>query len=511
MFRKLFSVVGLVLVSIVIQGQSIGKFEKKIKEDYDFFVQIMESNPQLDVRKKVQGLHLLDTLEHYRSEVLKSRNYKEFAIKLNHIANLFVDGHLYVAAYSDDFDDKLNKLNTKYNQYIQKPMRRKIVLPYGEFIDGRFYFVQTLAIKNKHGFDTIICSGMELVSIYGLNPYKYMNRTLSQRTSKNWDYNANEFYSNVFVSDGNRDELRIIVKHNNISKRIDIKKKGLLGFKTEFRITTEKESLVRKAGIINSLTFFGEWPCNYFENVLYLEKEKILYVRIPEMYDPENYFVQEIAKYRKGYEIEKVVIDIRNNPGGDDDVWMNVLQHIVKEPIVTKLKNGFRNTPLIKEKLKNDFDFSTMAVVDHLDFLPADAYLFEDEIEIIKPADSSVFFTGNIYVLQDNQSYSSSGALIAMALYHENIINIGQRTGFLLGRGMTPVTFVLPNSKLSLNFDPMIDLTNVERSVDVFHDDVEILVQPSIDEYLQYYAVPKFSKEFLLESDPWFRKVLNHQ
>ena len=152
-----------------------------------------------------------------------------------------------------------------------------------------------------------------------------------------------------------------------------------------------------------------------------------------------------------------------------------------------------------------------MATVDYLDFLPTDAYLVEEEVETIKPADSSICFTGNIFVLQDNQSYSSSGSLIAMALYHENIINVGQRTGSLLGRGTTPVTFLLPNSKLSVTFHPMIDLTNVERSVDVFHDDVEILVNPSIEEYLKYYSYPDFDSGFLLESDPWFRKVLNHQ
>ena len=136
--------------------------------------------------------------------------------------------------------------------------------------------------------------------------------------------------------------------------------------------------------------------------------------------------------------------------------------------------------------------------------------------EVLQPSDSSLNFAGNIYVLQNRLIFSSAGSLSNVAKMHKNIISVGETTGNLLGFGFAPLTFVLPNSCFVFQIEPVLDLSNAEVLYDYFHDNVEIPVEISVEQVVKNFnnynpdRVDKYiySKDFLYNHDPVFRKVL---
>ena len=93
----------------------------------------------------------------------------------------------------------------------------------------------------------------------------------------------------------------------------------------------------------------------------------------------------------------------------------------------------------------------------------------------------------------------------------DNIHTVGQNTGWLLGRGVNPLVFELPNSKILYRIEPVIDFQNVKSARDVYHDEVEIPVSLTIEQYLKriHFEGDIYGKVFLFNQDPVFIKALN--
>lgn len=500
----------IILLSLQLNGQKVSKLHKKLYEDYDYFIEIMESNPQLDVRRIVQGVNILDSVKNNRYRVEQCKNYKDFAFLINKMANLAVDGHFYAGAIGDSFDDKAVKANNRYGKYFRKHRYSFFVLPYCEIIDGEFLFIQPFGLGNRNSADTIIPAGAILKSVNGISPVEYTSQFVSR--DHRWDWNLNKFVSNVVRLKSSQIN-KIVVDYQGVEKEILVKpgKHPLLG--TKFWVNSDNQTVKHKSGLFKSGIYYGGRGILPYQkgNVWYLTEQKILYIGIPEMFDDENYYVNEILKYKDVRDVEKIVIDIRDNEGGSDLVWINILRHIIDQPLKTELKNILVNSSLIRQEMKEICDFDKVDTITQHQFLPDNKYVCYTDEEIITPSDSSLNYSGKIFVLNNNSIYSAAGCLIAMAEYHSRIVCIGQPTGYLLGRGCTPVVFQLPNSKLGINMHPMIDLTNVSTPEDVFHDKVEIPVKLSAEKWLKFYnGDDEFNTDYLLNEDLWFKEVLEY-
>ena len=73
-----------------------------------------------------------------------------------------------------------------------------------------------------------------------------------------------------------------------------------------------------------------------------------------------------------------------------------------------------------------------------------------------------------------------------------------------------PRILMLPNSKLIFRVEPQIDFTDNKTVDDTFKNNVEYLIQYTIENlYLRTTTKENvFGKEFLLNHDPMFKKVL---
>jgi hypothetical protein len=502
----------LLLVVINANGQT-SRIQQKIAEDYNYFCELMYANPQLDVRNKVQKLHLKDSLEAYKNQVKKCKNYKEFAFLLDQICNIFNDNHLYAATFNQSFSKKDIKLNSDYNKYIWKAKRSNITLPHLHRENGKYYFDQNLLIIRKKQTDTIIGQGMELIQLDGLSPQEFILKTFKQSRHNKWDYSQKMFYRLVLANQNGHDYIKLKVKDKTKEKNITIEKRGLFKMFRKFYIETAENKIFHKTRLFKTHTFNGTTALYSNQKVYYLSNKKILYIRLRSMFIDIDPIINQIVKHKKS-KIEKVVIDIRGNSGGSDLTWVNTLQHIIANVLVNEISYAYVDSKFLNYRIKdefNDLDILDSATHVNLPFLEKEKYKLMVEKETIKPSENSLNFTGNIYILQDKNCYSAAGSLISLAERYESIINIGEPTGTLLGRGITPMTFILPNSRLAIQMHSVIDLSLAQTAKDVFHDKVEIPVKLNLKEKLQFYRDSKpLNEKFLLENDPWMKAVYNH-
>lgn len=242
--------------------------------------------------------------------------------------------------------------------------------------------------------------------------------------------------------------------------------------------------------------------------VEYWENEKVLYIRLTEMdVRFKEYLKNKINEVRlKIHNIDKIIIDIRNNPGGNDNVWMDLFADLIDLPITYNLELA-----VTEHVSKKDEFLSKRKKNNHKLLKKYKLYNISDETESLTPSNSSIHFKGKIYVISENV-YSSAGSAVSVASANnqDNLISVGRYTGQFLGIGVSPKTFDLPHSKLKFRIAPSIEITNIKERNDLMQDKIEVIVPFDID-----YFKAKFEsdllptdKAFLLKFDPFIKTVL---
>jgi hypothetical protein len=114
-----------------------------------------------------------------------------------------------------------------------------------------------------------------------------------------------------------------------------------------------------------------------------------------------------------------------------------------------------------------------------------------------------------IYVLSED-IYSAAGSLTTVASLVDLIVSVGYTNPHILGRGIDPFHFSLPYSSFVFKIEPVIDLTGCSSAVDVFHANMEVEVQPSLEQVLDFYNQPIEGslEDFLTLYDPIFQETL---
>jgi hypothetical protein len=213
--------------------------------------------------------------------------------------------------------------------------------------------------------------------------------------------------------------------------------------------------------------------------------------------------------------LRAVVIDVRGNPGGSDTVWYTILQCLCDREILFQDRLGIKNTGLSRSYLTR-LGFVGKAFLEEgkseiVPFLDQEEFLVSSNTGVLKPADESLRFSGPIFVLSE-ESYSAAGALVTVAEQVDQIISVGVRSSYPLGSTINPYLFSLPHSKFCFIIEPAIYLSNCRKAEDIFHSAMEVNVNPTLDEWLEYYnasgEIPL--EEFLLKFDPFFIKTLEY-
>lgn len=464
--------------------------------DFDRYIEtVINFSPQTPVRKAVTGIDPLEELKKMRSRIPKIKSTEEFAMLIQSAITVLQDGHsslLWPGGYPLDYlqelgisDAAMEQFPSYYELRRSDPNHKKFNLKL-KYINGEYY--NNAPFKHE---GLSYEAGWRIAKINGRPAQAFIGELYPYLTRMRWDYTHQRYYSERFFRAFNLTsdqtlKLKFVDKNKKVSKG---------AFELSKAIQYEDPDVDAAA--------------EQAEKVEYFSDEQILYIRIPKMnLDHLDFYPTEIKSKASGKPLKKVIIDIRDNSGGADNVWVNVLAAIIHKPIDFELLLLAVPSEGMKKKYPEDsakWESYRASFLDNYEYA-----VFASGDRQIEPDSSSLNFKGKIYILQNEGIYSSAGALAAIGMLADNIFTVGQNTGRLLGRGINPIVFELPHSKILFRIEPVIDFQNVKNAEDVYHDKVEIPVSLTLEQYLErsYFKGDVYGRAFLFNHDPVFNRVL---
>ncbi|MDR0618676.1 MAG: S41 family peptidase [Bacteroidales bacterium] len=455
------------------QAQKPPKLTKaQMQEDIAFLVQTLKDvNPHFIIREKVTGAPIRAEIDSLAATSAHIKTFKDFYYLGSSILRLCKDPHnifrsaaldnsnRYITPEGITLTNKCVMLYRKYNSWASHPFG---------YIDGK-YFVDRY-VYDKHGkLYFPLCSQILAINDIPVDEYQKKNNI-------RWDVSKKKYYSSgIFL----QNPRKITYQYNDTVKTVKIKDR---------QINNSCRDL-------------------YKEKVLWFEKDSILYIRIPEMdYSKTDFYLQGIRK-NKNNTINKVVIDVRYNDGGNDYVWMETLSEIIDQPVFYKEEIYIKDSPIMldymKEVRKEDVSLYAHKTIEGEQFIDI------SETDTIFPSLTSLHYKGKIYVLADENVFSSTLAFISVCNQNTRFITVGNPSGYLSGRSFDPCSFSLPNSKLIFGITPCLDLTGVKNLEDCYDHRRDILVDTKDCNYRYYKEC--FTPEHLYEYDSYFKKVLEQK
>ena len=493
-YKMALAILLLIAANTVLNAQpSLTKAE--MYEDFNALVKIIkDTDSRLAIRQQVTGKDILTEIENLSSTIDTITTLESYYKLVQMALYLTQDIHNHIMYYEPEFELVKNYVDDSIIQQSNFLAQQgwyswSIHLMGLYYVNGDYYFVQDLTTKQGEEEVIFIQKGTKVLKINGVDIDRYVLETGGKlRSTLRWDNVRKKYYT----------------KHN---VRTEVGKPFVI---TAILPTGEKVDIIRD--LTTRLRYRGTMNTDYEEKkVLYFSDNKILYVRVLEM-DMEDlpFYQEEILKY-KNKPIEKVVIDIRKNSGGNDKVWRELLSSIIDKPMEFNTKLLFKNTPLTISYLRDVRD-EAIEVIQPNDVIIGRDTLFcaYNETDTILPAQNTIAYSGTIYVLGDEQTFSSAGALLSVCKKADRLVSVGQSTGFMLGRGINPFIFSLPKSKIIFRYVTFIEGIDTQNINDYFHDTLEIPVEKSLEEVLfeENWEQELYSKDYLFNYDSTFKKVL---
>jgi hypothetical protein len=478
----------LLLGHFAFAQQNISFSKSQMYADFDSMTSnILRASPRIIFKKELWNYDVKKHFKKLRTSIDTISNDFSYYLLLCKTLQVAQDGHIDPWHQQDDWANKqaqiLKKVRNKF----------KLSIP-NTYINGKYIIREPFIIN-----DDTIKIGTEITHI---NKLKIDNYLLQHLTDEWYEYDMehhNFFYSGFFnnLTTIFQDTITLTFKNNNAPS------------KTYKLAINQPTKWLPDNGIRNQDT----------TRVEYWNKEKILYIRLTRM-DPKYkpYLKNEISKCKEDkLNIEKIIIDIRNNPGGQDNVWQSLFAELLADTITYPLKiddfpNGFVTREIVEK---------TGIKVEGF-FKPDNSFLLKkyglvtlvDTKESLPPSPTSIKFKGNIYLLAED-IFSSAGSALSVANKSstDNLISVGRKTGSFLGIGFSPIVFTLPNTRFKYRAAPSIEVTNIKKLEDLMQYNLEIEVPYSIEEFKirDSYAGSTSSKEYLILYDNFIKTVLRHK
>ncbi|MCL2312963.1 MAG: S41 family peptidase, partial [Firmicutes bacterium] len=161
------------------------------------------------------------------------------------------------------------------------------------------------------------------------------------------------------------------------------------------------------------------------------KEEKIAYIYLPTFYlnEMEILIISDFIKEINDSAYTSLIIDVRNNNGGDVERLKQIFSFIAQQP--------FKEAVYSKVNKTRHFSFlgnTTNYALDDYNIFPEymsmkdkDGFIFTD-YPLINP-DSNINFKGKIYVLTNELSFSAAATFAALVHKHRRGVVVGRETG----------------------------------------------------------------------------------
>jgi hypothetical protein len=487
---------GLICQSIA-QEKSLTK--KQMYADFDELITILQDcNPQLPIRKAVTGIDNLELAKSLRSAIDTINERSDFDYILSRALNYMYDIH---ARKTNDYSaeyDNLKGIDTtilNYRNQNQKLTTRPYRL-FGNPIhnDNDYFLGYVYQFVNLETNDTLNIYYSKIIAYNGIPYKKYIQETLNNYPASGvrWDHQKKEYY-HIFPIIPFSGILTVEDKGKIIN--IDLNQKYGVNLTNDTAINTSLSKEIVP------------------ETILYFEKDKILFIGLNHMNDPERRSVQQIKEIAKDKQIDKVIIDVRGNTGGSDLVWRDILKAIVADTLVYHPVLAFKNT----KRIKKYYTYVTFYNINKLDikqfeWLPGETFLVTNFLPTYMIPDSnSLNYKGKIYILQNEEVYSAGHSLASYARHVEQLVSVGIPSDLLAGFGLNPALFQLKYSKFTFRLETVIDVSNATKPEDVYQNIPEIVINIPPEKKFEYkkdWFYNRHCEEYLYKHDYLFQKVL---
>ena len=494
-------------------------------EDYDQFVEIIKTyNAQIEARKLLTGYDMIAEIQKER-EKIESLNYLgEFYYLMKRCLYKTLDVHAQLCTeyyqipepyyapgqsfYSSESVDYFKKELKKYRPFEELRLdstiyHRSFLLTMNFYLNGKYYEYGTYNFISRNTGDTFRLVNFEILECDDVQVDKWFSEQMSgsyEGSVVSWDF-QNGKYRGKWIS------LPRVIKIKDVRTNNEY-----VIDRDSFNLEMNGRSYVNMPSKIkNRREKTNDRVARYFK------KGHVLYIYIKYMLDPQDNFGDSIKFVGKGKRIDKVIIDVRGNRGGGDQMWRKMLSAIIRDTLIWDYRLSLNDNDQVKSFLKKEYprislDSEYRSVVYPL--LGGKRVLMPVDTEyMLVPDSNSLAYTGKIYLLQDEETYSSGHSLTSIARMIPQLVSVGMPTGNLAGLGFNPWLFQLKNSKFTFSIETGIDLSGVKTLEDVFQDRPEIEVYPTFDEYIRYYRSYGFyldmhGREFLYNYDYLFKYIL---
>lgn len=189
-----------------------------------------------------------------------------------------------------------------------------------------------------------------------------------------------------------------------------------------------------RTDIINNQTMV-----KYFEDIAYLNPgsfggDEGIYRQFI-----DDAFADIISK-----DIQTLIIDLRNNSGGDDSFSDYMVAYIADRPFQWSSHFSLKTSPVLKENTQANFDMENpyfKAIMDH-----PDGAIYDYKLNDYQPQPPEKRFKGKVFVLINRQSHSQSTVTAAQIKDYGWGTLVGEETAEFPSLQASQFSFTLPHS-----------------------------------------------------------------
>ncbi|MEX0844568.1 MAG: S41 family peptidase [Balneolaceae bacterium] len=404
---------------------------EQTEQDVDFLFNATRNINPLLFENPLIVTSFKQRLDSVRNEILVPLTRTEFYVRFAPVLSSLQDGHTYLSIPFDDISNYLNNGG--------------LLLPFDViFLDEQIF------IKKNYSDDLTFSAGMEIHSINGVSANQILLDLSQLQSGKNpnWGLRRMEGRSDLFkaflwMKYGWNDTFDLQVTHHDESIH-----QILSGVKIE-TIRSQRES-TNTSNLFNYRLI--EHDIGYLQVSYFGGKTKSFRQFLKSTFD-------QIQKDQ----IDHLIIDVRDNVGGNSDQADELLSYFASEPFNSKKKVSVRASEQFKEHAKQRIPKTLRWLpLQYLDAKGRAIWRADDgamvviDEEPVQPKPKSKRFTGNTYLLINEGSFSTA-AVFASAFkrlgYGELI---GRTTGGEDGIFYAEsINVTLPNNDLNLVISSM--------------------------------------------------------
>jgi hypothetical protein len=443
---------------------------EQMYQDYDYAAHVIrEASPFLTLQKKAYGMDMLQILADRRAEIETISDTGQFNRLMTRTLGALKSQHLdiwlgYAPPDTDILDSNLRQ-ELIYRQWVDgasfTPVNWTLPLVYW---NGRYLMVRDAASNG-----VAVPRGSVLDEIDGVSVFTLSEQYCPHRTPS-WDSVNRRFYGSIGYT------LPMNLEYADPGGH-------------SYHFTTP--SGAPETWTLQASDTVSSTSANYAaqsDPVQYFAGARTLYIRLPTM-NPA--YVERLAP-RIGSEsakgpMDRILIDITNNPGGSDFAWRNLLAMLASEDLALHGAVGVKDSPTVRELLGGTADQGLLSgVPTSVPLLDGEQFLLTVAEETIPKRADSINYSGPIYLAVYN-IYSAAGSFLAYSFQNDQLVSVGVPSDLPLGMGIEPRILTLPNSHIRFRIEPAIDLGRTDTVDGLLGRAVEIPIAVSDQDLFAYF------------------------